>query len=220
MTLFSVLWLFFYFSLAAATICLAGSSGRLRWFTKAGALPFLAFFSLSLPGPGDVWVLAALGFGLAGDVLLLFQKKKRFFIAGLGAFLLGHLCYAVRFYGSLGPGALFQPLTLGYLLAAAGLGFAIQRRLTRLARIIRIPTVVYMGVISAMGLGALLRWGWYAGWAFWAPLAGAVLFMLSDTMIAFRNFRGSRPALHRWVSVTYYGAQLLIVAGLATSLRG
>jgi len=214
MTIFSGFCLLCYFLLAGATTYLAGSAGHLRWFTKAGALPFLALFHLSLPGGGDFWILMALGFGLAGDVLLLFQKKKRFFIAGLGAFLLGHLCYAVRFYGSLGEGAIFHPLTLVYLLLAAGVGVSIQRRLNRLARIIRIPTVVYMGVISAMGLGALLRWGGYPGWEFWAPFTGACLFMLSDTLIAFRNFRGSRPALHRWVSVTYYAAQLLIVAGL------
>src|SRR5688572_11266615 len=42
------------------------------------------------------WVLAALCLGLVGDALLLSQRTAAF-LAGLGAFLASHVCFAVAF---------------------------------------------------------------------------------------------------------------------------
>src|SRR6266705_857026 len=40
------------------------------------------------------WIIAALFFSWSGDILLMFQAKKDiFFLLGLSAFLVAHVCY-------------------------------------------------------------------------------------------------------------------------------
>jgi uncharacterized membrane protein YhhN len=63
------------------------------------------------------WLIAALGFGLYGDIALMLEhriKAEGLFMLGLASFLLGHLCYIVSMLRH-GTGRL--GITLGLLLA-------------------------------------------------------------------------------------------------------
>jgi uncharacterized membrane protein YhhN len=152
-----------------------------------------------------VWFVVALVFSLAGDVLLLDDRR---FVYGLAAFLCGHLAYTAGFI--VAPdwrwwSAVAALVALTPVVAIAG------RRIVAGARSqdphLGPPVVAYLTVISAMAVAA---GGAGNGWA----IGGAALFVASDTMLGWRNFVGRRPWMPLAVMVTYHLGQAGLVASL------
>lgn len=210
-----ILFLVLYILFASATVVMAGSRRRLRLFTKPVALPFLGLFYYYTVDTVSMWILLALVFGLVGDVFLLSQKRKRYFIAGLTAFLAGHIFYVIHFISFCPWESVHWPLMVVLGLILIVIGIIIQRQLKSISKVIRIPVIFYTIVIGTMALGSFTRVGGFSGLSLWMPIAGAFLFMLSDSLIAFRNFKRKSAILSYLVSITYYLAQFLLVAGLS-----
>ena len=104
------------------------------------------------------------------------------------------------------------------LLPAAGLtvaGFFVYRLLRPGLTGMKGPVILYTAVILAMALAALVRTTVVSGKAFWLPLFGAVFFIISDTVLAYRTFRSPFRGSGTLVAVTYVLAQTLIVVGVA-----
>jgi uncharacterized membrane protein YhhN len=73
-----------------------------------------------------------------------------------------------------------------------------------------VPVVVYVLVLASMGGQAVVRARQHAGDALarsaqWA-MTGALLFMVSDTLLAWNRFRIAIPLSALWVLATYYAA--------------
>lgn len=154
------------------------------------------------------WFVAALILSLAGDVLLLDDRR---FTAGLAAFLAGHVAYTVGF-GVVGFGV-DERWSLGViaLTAVALLVVLVGRRIVagaaRRDRALGVPVVAYLVVISVMLLAAV---GAGNAWA----IVGAALFVVSDTILGWRQFVASRPWMAPAVMITYHLAQTLLVVSL------
>jgi uncharacterized membrane protein YhhN len=199
-----------------AALLLAERAGS-RWgrvLLKLGASSSFVAVAVSLGAPGSVygrWMLAALLLGWLGDALLL-SRQPPAFLAGLGAFLLSHLCFALAFLG----GAL-STLAIGIAsVAALAFGAGVQRWLEpHLTAGFRWPVRAYVAVILLMCVAAA---GHAAAAGRWAVLAGALLFALSDLAVARDRFVHAGFANKLWGWPTYFGAQLLLawtVAGAA-----
>jgi len=162
------------------------------------------------------WFLAALAASLAGDVLL--SLPPRYFVAGLAAFLLAHLAYVVGFNAEGLPpaGAWFWALPVAG--AAGWLGARLVRGLRAGGQPGLVgPVLVYIVAISLMAFSALAglsRPGWPAGAAVLAGV-GAVLFMLSDSVLGWDRF--VRPVRQRDLAVLipYHLGQICLIAGAA-----
>lgn len=117
-----------------------------------------------------------------GDVLLIPKENALLFQAGIGAFLLGHVFYAVAF--------LTLPLQLFLLVLAVGplgwFGWKVLRWLgPHLPADFVIPVRVYVAVISimvllAVGTGSLTGSVWM--------ICGAICFAVSDLSVARDRF--------------------------------
>ena len=187
----------------------SGRRGVERW-AKPAVMVALASVALALgaaDSAGGRWVLVALALGLVGDVALLGDSDPRF-LAGLGAFLLGHLAWVAAFV-AVGLEAPTLAL-LGLLVVAVAL--ALGRKIVPGAHheggaALAAPVVAYMAVIAAMAL---------TGWATGRLLVGlgAALFVVSDTVLGLGRFHRERPLTRPVVMVTYHVAQMLLVAGL------
>lgn len=172
----------------------------------AKTLPIAALAALAAVD-GAPWLLVlALALSAVGD-LALSRDGERAFIAGLAAFLLAHVAYVPLFAGVGGPLA-------GWRLSAAGgalvYAVVVGRWLWPHLGPMRAPVAVYMLAIVAMGLAALT-----APAALWPIIAGAALFIASDTVLAAETFVfASKP--RRWTApvvwTTYYGGQALIAS--------
>lgn len=192
------------------------------WKPLSTALVILVC-ALSFTRPSDAYdtsytllVMGGLLFSMAGDVLLIFQANPRAFLAGLVAFLLAHLAYIAAF--------IYLQLTLelkgvgtGDTVTAIGLALmagVIFRYLSPGLGKLRLPVVLYMMVISVMVHRALAVALAYSGPATQPALmvCGALLFYLSDAILAANKFRfgGQLPHGRLWNLSTYYSGQLLI----------
>lgn len=161
------------------------------------------------------FMLAALSFSWLGDVLLLFQQNDPvFFLAGLISFLAAHLCYILAF-GKISvhhaPSIIRQQPWLALLFVAYGLlfFFFISHGLGGML----IPVLVYMFVILLMGLAALNRFRRVEYHSFLLVFAGAMSFMLSDSLLAINKFATPFAMAGFLIMVTYIAAQYLIVKG-------
>lgn len=150
------------------------------------------------------WILAGIACSLLGDVFLMLPGDL--FVPGLVAFLCGHLCFIAAFLGDSRFGA--RPLLL---LASLGYGSVNLYLLwDAIGTPLRVPVIVYVLVLASMGGQALVRARLFAqrGDA-QAPAArlaalGALMFLLSDSLLAWNRFHGAIPWSSLWVLSAYY----------------
>jgi len=169
----------------------------LAW--KAGGIVLLGLYALSQ----RAWI-AGLGLLLsaAGDVLL---EVDGLFVGGMAAFGLAHVCYAIVFVGFIRRNGLNKsawPLAALVLVVSLALGVWLAPGMKELTA----PALAYQAIISAMVTLAMLSK---------APLVarlGAVIFMLSDTLIAVGMFRGIE-VVPGSVWITYAAAQIMLTLG-------
>lgn len=217
----NILWLYLFMAFAIIDVFLtANGQQEYRIFTKPGIILFLWVYFLAISKNIEGTLLrksisAALIFSWLGDVLLIFSDL---FLYGLGAFLMAHICYIIGFkLAQTNPFSIgqvnfiklfFQNLPI-YLLAAV-FYFLINAGLGSL----KIPVVIYLVVIVLMATTARERYGKTGSSSFWQVMLGAVLFMLSDGILAMNKFYKPFPESGVLVMGTYILAQFLIVRGI------
>ena len=148
-------------------------------------------------------VLAGLWLSLSGDVLLMLPQGL--FVPGLVAFALAHLCYIRAFATGLAPRMSWGPAMVVVALAGGNL-LALW---PHLPADMQLPVSVYVLLIGCMACLALERWrqGQPGGRD---AAAGAVLFVLSDSLLAWDRFADPLPLAIAGVLLTYWAAQWLI----------
>ncbi|MGW3494890.1 lysoplasmalogenase [Streptomyces sp. NPDC001020] len=196
-----VLLLLFWCAVAADLVCLAAGQSLGHTLAKPLLMLLLAL---------HVWVrgaprllVTALLFGWGGDVLLLLDADVAF-LAGMGSFAAGHVCYLLLFRrhgtsrarGAWTAGAYGVALVALVVLLWPGLPAGL-----------RIPVAGYSLLLTAMAYGST-RLGPLAG-------VGGALFLLSDTLIAAGIADWPPlPGPDVWVMFTYVVAQFLLAWGV------
>ena len=171
--------------------------GGLVW--KAAGIVLLGLYALSQ----RAWLAgAALLFCAAGDVLL-----ELVFVAGMGAFAVGHIFYVLAFleWGRiLGPNKRDFPIAVLVVIVSLGLlGWLLPGMGDLL-----IPALIYQAIITTMVATAFVVK---------APMLarlGAVIFIISDTLIAAEKFAGV-DVFPGAVWITYAGAQIMMAWGMS-----
>lgn len=159
-------------------------------------------------------VLAALFFGWLGDVLLLWND---FFIFGLIAFLIGHLLYIIvyrQFRFAEPTKAFLGTQKARYAFPILLLGTGLVTILFPKLGDLKVPVLVYATVLTLMTLVALFRYGQTNDKSFFLVVAGALLFMVSDSLLAINKFLSPFEFSGIAIMTTYSAAQYLIVEGL------
>lgn len=181
----------------------------LETFSKPLTTILVIWVAIAANGPHLATVFAVLGlvFCLIGDIALLDAIDK--FVVGLGAFLIGHVVFIAMFVAL----HLHHPVWgAGALIVLAVHGATIGRRIVAGAAsqdsTLRIPVTTYLFVITAMAVVAVMTGRWWA-------IAGAVAFVISDTVLGWRAFVSEKKWMALTVMVTYHAA----LVGLALSLR-
>ncbi|MFK7800774.1 MAG: lysoplasmalogenase [Anaerolineae bacterium] len=153
------------------------------------------------------WFLfTALLFSAAGDIFLAHDTDgETFFVLGLGSFLVSHIFYVLTFLQT----AAFHPIAilpiLIILILAVGLTTQIWDKLGSL----KMPVLAYILVSGVMGVSAAVY-----DPLNWVLIAGAILFILSDSLIAVQKFWRPIPYRDFLVMSTYYLAQIMIFWGV------
>jgi uncharacterized membrane protein YhhN len=193
-----------------------------QWISKPLILPFLFGYFYSeintVSNPLKKWIYFALFFSWAGDVLLMFQgMKDLFFLLGLSAFLLAHIFYILFFHF-----VRIREKIAGngwYLLFILIYYSVLMRKLSPFLGELTIPVRVYGLVISIMLLMAMHMTSLRVKKAGWSMLAGAALFVLSDSVLAINKFYQAFELSGLIIMLTYGAAQYFIVKGAIEYLR-
>ena len=187
------------------------------WFLKPFLLPFLLlavyfqerFFTKRI-------LLNALALSWVGDIILMFADKgELYFIAGLIAFLLSHIFYIILFSKQLKI-YLKKSKIIFWVGVTAIAFYLIVIMLILLPSLgdLKIPVFVYALTISIMLLFALkgfLNWQKPANSYI---LIGAIVFVASDSLLAFDKFYAPLQYSSLLIMATYLLAQYLIVSGI------
>lgn len=156
-------------------------------------------------------MILALLFSLAGDILLMFDEQNpNFFIFGLIAFLLAHVMYIVVYLKHRNTSRQPFAFIIILLVYAAGLFYLLKDDLGDML----IPVMVYMVVILTMATTAYLRKGKVPIQNYNLVFLGAILFLVSDSLLSLNLFYKPIPFANFMIMLTYALAQFFIVLGI------
>ena len=185
------------------------NDARAKWVFKpvTSALFLLAALSGAPDGAYDWALFVGLALCLLGDVLLI-SHDAGWFVAGLAAFLLGHVCYVVAFNGLVIVTSLNSLILSLIVLVSAGIFLWLRPHLGPM----RNPVIAYIVVITLMLCSA---WAVFfvtdMGVTFRVLVAvGATAFYISDITVARDRFMGA-GFINRAVGLPlYYLGQFML----------
>jgi len=209
--------IFFIVVLFANLIAVYLGNEILRYVTKPLLMPLLViyfvsavkFFSSSL----KKWITLALVFSWLGDVLLIFDEAGEiFFIAGLVAFLWAHIWY-IFFFQAIAKNENIGSKTLLVLPGLFLLGILIDVLDPSSLGVLKWPVEIYGVILMTMLTGALHMGYIKKKWFGLLIISGALLFVISDSMLALNKFYKPFEYAGVLIMLTYGIAQLLITIG-------
>ncbi len=155
------------------------------------------------------WVVIALCFCLVGDTLLL---KEAYFIWGLLSFLIAHLCFSLSFIRLGGFKFYLTPLLL-----LLGFGIGYYWMLYDGLQALKIPVLIYFIVILFMGWQGISVLIWRNELPYTMIFIGALLFIISDALLAWAKFKVPFHWDGILILATYWTSIFLI--GLSTTIE-
>ena len=208
-----LLWIYIIVSIANL-IAKVIPSEELDQYTKPLLMPLLMIYVYkSSIGKTTVRILllcVALLFSWLGDVVLMYQSNQIYFMAGIGLFLIAQITYIVVLNKSN-----YQKPTAGFLKTLPFLVYTgVLLFILLPAGDFTLPIIVYGLVIMLMAIMARLRAGNTSHESYKLALLGSLLFVASDSILAFNAFHTAIPYAGVFIMSTYCAAQLLLVSGL------
>lgn len=143
-------------------------------------------------------------FGSLGDIFLT-NSVEVYFKLGLSSFLIGHIFYIIYFIKNFKFNFKGLLISLIILFASIGVSYWI---IPNLQQDLKIPVLVYIFVITTMAITT----NFYQYWNIYA-IVGAVLFLISDSMIAINQFVQPFPYAQLGIMLFYYLGQWGIAYG-------
>jgi uncharacterized membrane protein YhhN len=166
----------------------------------------------------SILVLGAIFFSFGGDTLLMFDAgQPNFFTYGLVSFLISHIFYIFAYRQHRDENTTdglqgIQRVRLAFPIILAGTGLVLI--LYPVLGDMRFPVMAYALVLVLMVLNALFRFGRTNNRSFWMVFAGAISFMVSDSLLAINKFLDAIPHAGLLVMSTYIVAQFALIEGL------
>lgn len=164
------------------------------------------------------WIVLGLLFSLGGDVLLMFQSKNDiFFLLGLSSFLIAHIFYIIFFHKVRVREQVNSNIVLLAIVVVYYVGLIAF--LSPHLGDMKLPVRIYGIVISFMFMLAMhmlfIKNKEAGKWM----MLGALLFVISDSVLAIIKFYQSFELAGVVIMITYGLAQLFIVEGASRYLH-
>ena len=164
------------------------------------------------------WIIIALLFSWLGDVLLMLQGDNSvFFLLGLSAFLLAHMCY-ILFFHFVRTRENVKSRWYLLLIVVVYYTFLISILSPWLGEM-KLPVRIYGIVISFMFMLAMHMLFIKNKTAGLSMMIGASLFVISDSVLAINKFYQPFPQAAVIIMLTYGLAQFFIAEGAGRYIR-
>ncbi len=195
---------------------LAAGLGTPASVAKCFLMPLLCLSGLMFISGRKTRALYALALAMhtLGDIFLIFGGNV-FFMAGMGSFFIGHIFYLLLFQSFFRDLPTAKKALYGFLMSFAMIfGAVAVREIMKLEPPMALPVSLYAAALIAMtctGLFAFFTFG--KDW--WPVFAGALVFIVSDSLIGIDMFLGiDFPLRGVAVMATYITAQVLLTVGI------
>lgn len=184
----------------------------LSWAVKL--LPMLLLIGIAWQSLKDKsldgrFFIAGLVFSACGDFILDYDRTN-WFIFGLGAFFIAHLCYLASLKPYIKSLKQTQYLVISLLYVSYGGG--ILWLFTSGLGALFIPVVGYMSILLLMALATVFS----EKSNIWLVLGG-ISFVLSDSLIGFDKFYMPVDNVSFVIMISYYFAQFALLKGFITA---
>ncbi|MGG1636136.1 lysoplasmalogenase [Paenibacillus sp. NRS-1760] len=194
---------------------LADENMMMRWIFKPGTIILMILLAATIRNvskPYKNLIIIGLFLSAIGDCFLLLSGKQ-WFTFGLVAFLFAHLAYVAAFVTRWR----FSRYHLLALIPIAAYSFLLLNRLHTDILVggnagLWIPVLIYVVVISIMIWSAVISRSWIA-------VTGAILFFMSDSLLAWNMFVTSISWAGYGVMISYYLAQFLLTKSIERSKK-
>ncbi len=193
----------------------------LRFIIKPSLMPILILFLVVNNKINWKIILSVIALVLSciGDTFLLFNNPS-YFIYGLLAFLMTHICYIIIFLKDIKFNKLLKyKFNFVFVLIILAYITIFYLSISKNLNTMKIPVLAYMVVISCMIISAFFRKYFVNMHSFLWILSGAVFFLISDSSLAIMKFINTFYADNILVITTYMIAQLCIVKGIIVNNR-
>ena len=178
--------------------CIYNGLKEFRFFTKLSLVPLLLVHYIVSSQSKNILFVLGLILSFFGDLFLLFEGG---FLLGLGSFFLAHVFYVFSFKQFIKAHPTQLILLLGlYLIVLISVLFPYLNEM-------KIPVIFYGIIISTMLYCA-------AASKDKILIIGALLFVISDTILSLRLFMFKNVVLDLFVMLTYVAAQYFLVKGM------
>ncbi len=208
-----LLWIYIAVSIANLVAKVIPSE-ELDQYTKPLLMPLLMIYvyksSLGNTTARILLLFVALLFSWLGDVVLMYQENETYFMAGIGLFLVAQITYIFVLKKSMYQKPSLDLMKVLPFLIYAGILFYVLLP----AGDFTVPIIIYGLVIMIMAIMARTREGNTAQNSYQLALLGSLLFLASDSILAFNAFHTAIPYAGVLIMSTYCGAQLLLVLGI------
>ena len=197
-------------------VAVYSNNESLRFTTKPLLMPLLVIYLLTQTKTKNsnlkAWIFLALFFSWAGDIFLLFEEERpNFFLFGLSAFFIAQVFYIV-FFHNIRMREYIRGNALLLLLVIVYYSILISVLSPYLGNM-KLPVRIYGVVLSFMVMLAMhTMLGKNKRAAVWM-MTGAILFVASDSLLAFNKFFSAFNYSGLIVMLTYGLAQLFITEG-------
>ena len=153
------------------------------------------------------WYVMALIFSFFGDVFLLYPGEF-FFMMGLVSFLLAHFIFIKIVIGRIQKTSFIKIITsiIPFFIVFGFLMFTLKDSLNKML----LPVVVYGLTISTFGVISFIDFQNTKSKKSLFMLIGALVFMISDSMLAINKFYNAMHLFEVIIMITYILAQYLI----------
>jgi len=161
-------------------------------------------------------IIVALIGGMGGDIFLMLKDEDKWFLPGMGSFLLNQIFYIISFFLSITDYTAFNLWGLFLIIPALLiLVFTVPRFIGK-TESMKIPVLIYMAAILLMHIAALLRIAdaRLLGLPFVLIFIGSLSFIFSDASIAVNKWAGEFKNARVIIITTYIIAQFYIVLGV------
>jgi len=210
---------FLYLLTPAIVASISCKCFKQEWYPFVKPLPLMLLLSpltissyVILGNPFFLCIAIGLFLGLIGDVLLL---NPNWFLQGLIAFLIGHNAYTVGFIISV-PWGISALVCISWVSFSAA--YLILSWYFFKGNKFCVPVLSYMVVIEVMAMTAI-NFEAVLGREIPYVAIGAILFCISDSILAWDKFYAQLPMSPILVLATYYAAQACIAWGTIFDLK-
>ncbi|MHA2039595.1 MAG: lysoplasmalogenase [Promethearchaeota archaeon] len=195
---------------------------KIIYITKPLLMPLLISFYIFgvIEGTSiaqvDWLIVVALIGGMGGDIFLMLKDEDKWFLPGMGSFLVNQIFYIISFFLSITDYGAFNLWGLLLIIPALLiLVFTVPRFINK-TEDMKIPVLIYMATILIMHISAILRSAdpRLLGLPFVLVFIGSLSFIFSDASIAVDKWAGEFKNARLIIITTYILAQFYIVLGV------